>query len=105
MYVCPLSPEDVNFWFWREIVFGVTYVLRVQCRYSVVSLFWFWQEIVFGVTYVLRVACPRFAKMWDACVCGFFSFGRKDPHACHYSTCGQVRILSGLSVVQERSLS
>ncbi len=27
------------FWFWREIVFGVTYVLIVQYRCAVVSVF------------------------------------------------------------------
>ncbi len=27
------------FWFWREIVFGVTYVLSVQCSCAVVSVF------------------------------------------------------------------
>ncbi len=32
-----------------------TYVLRVQYSCSVVLVFWFWQEIVFGVTYVLSV--------------------------------------------------
>jgi hypothetical protein len=34
------------FWFWREIVFGVTYVLSVQYSCAVVSVFWLWQEIV-----------------------------------------------------------
>ncbi len=33
------------FWFWQEIVFGVTYVLSVQYRCAVVSVFWLWQEI------------------------------------------------------------
>jgi hypothetical protein len=28
------------FWFWREIVFGVTYVLSVQHRCAVVAVFW-----------------------------------------------------------------
>ncbi len=39
------------FWFWREIDFGVTYILRVQYSCGVVLVFWFWQEIVFCVTY------------------------------------------------------
>ncbi len=43
------------FWFWREIGFGVTYVLRVQYSCGVVLVFWFWQEIVFGFAYVLSV--------------------------------------------------
>jgi hypothetical protein len=33
------------FWFWWEIVFGVTYVLTVQYRCAVVSVFWLWREI------------------------------------------------------------
>ncbi len=35
------------FWFQREIVFGVTYVFRVQYSCTVVSVFWLWREIVF----------------------------------------------------------
>jgi hypothetical protein len=34
------------FWFWREIVFDVTYVLMVQYICAVVSFFWLWREIV-----------------------------------------------------------
>jgi hypothetical protein len=34
------------FWFWREIVFGVTYVLSVQYSCAVVSVFRLWREIV-----------------------------------------------------------
>ncbi len=33
------------FWFWREIVFGVRYVLSVQNSCAVVSVFWLWREI------------------------------------------------------------
>jgi hypothetical protein len=33
------------FWFWWEIVFGVTFVLSVQYRCAVVSVFWLWREI------------------------------------------------------------
>jgi hypothetical protein len=43
------------FWFWQEIDFGVTYVLRVQYSCGVVYFFWFRREIIFGVTYILRV--------------------------------------------------
>ncbi len=35
----------VKFWFQRETVFGVIYILRVQYRCPVVSVFWLWQEI------------------------------------------------------------
>ena len=34
------------FWFWKEIVFGVTYILSVQYSCAVVSVFWLWWEIV-----------------------------------------------------------
>jgi hypothetical protein len=34
------------FWFWREIVFGVTYLLSVQYSCAVVSVFLLWREIV-----------------------------------------------------------
>jgi hypothetical protein len=34
------------FWFWGEIVFGITFVLSVQYSCAVVSVFWLWQEIV-----------------------------------------------------------
>jgi hypothetical protein len=34
------------FWFWWEIVVGVTYVFRVQYSFLVVSVFWLWREIV-----------------------------------------------------------
>ncbi len=36
----------LGFWFWREIVFGVTYILCVQYSCVVVSVFWLWREIV-----------------------------------------------------------
>ncbi len=32
------------FWFWQEIVFGVTYVLSVRYSCAVVSVFLLWQE-------------------------------------------------------------
>ncbi len=34
------------FWFWRDIVFGATYVLSLQYSCAVMSVFWLWQEIV-----------------------------------------------------------
>ncbi len=40
-----------RFWFY----FLYTCVLRVQYSCGVVLVFWFWREIVFGVTYVLSV--------------------------------------------------
>ncbi len=41
------------FWFWWEIVCGVTYIVSVQYSLAVVSVFWFWQEIV------LKMRCVR----------------------------------------------
>ncbi len=41
-----------RFWFYLLC----TYVLRVQYSCGVVLVFWFWREIVFGVTYVLSVS-------------------------------------------------
>jgi hypothetical protein len=35
----------IVFWFWQEIVFGVTYVLSVQYSCAVVSVFLLWREI------------------------------------------------------------
>jgi hypothetical protein len=32
--------------FWWKLVFVVTYVLRVQYSFAVVSIFWLWWEIV-----------------------------------------------------------
>jgi hypothetical protein len=54
------------FWFQREIVFGVTYVLREQYSCEFVSVLWFWWEIVVGVTYVLRVqySCATVSVFW-----------------------------------------
>ena len=43
------------FWFWREIVFGVTCVLSVQYSCVVVSVFLLWQEIVLWREIVLKV--------------------------------------------------
>ena len=37
------------FLFWREIVFGVTYVLSVQYSCAVVSVFWLWREIILNM--------------------------------------------------------
>ncbi len=34
------------FWFWREIVFGVTCILSVQYSCAVVSVFRLWREII-----------------------------------------------------------
>ncbi len=54
------------FWFWQEIAFGVTYLLRVQYSCGIVLIFWFWQEIVFDVTYILRVqfSCAVVSVFW-----------------------------------------
>jgi hypothetical protein len=56
------------FWFWQEIGYGVTYVLRVQYSCGIVIVFWFWREIVFGFAYVICVqyscAVVSFFLLW-----------------------------------------
>ncbi len=54
------------FWFWREIGFGVTYILRVQYSCGVVLVFWFWREIVFSFAYILSVqySCVVVSVIW-----------------------------------------
>ncbi len=54
------------FWFWQEIGFGVTYVLRVQYSWGIVLVFWFWRETVFGFAYVLSVqySCAVVSVFW-----------------------------------------
>jgi hypothetical protein len=54
------------FLFWREIGFGVTYVLRVQYSCGIGLVFWFWWEIVFVVAYVLSVqySCAVVSVFW-----------------------------------------
>ncbi len=39
----------------KKVLVLHSYVLREQYSCGVVLVFWFWQEIVFGVTYVLSV--------------------------------------------------
>ncbi len=53
-------------WFWWEIGYGVTYILRVQYSCGVVLVFWFWREIVFGFAYVLSVqySCEVLSVFW-----------------------------------------
>ncbi len=54
------------FWFWREIGFGVTYILRVQYICGIVLVIWFWWEIVFGFAYVLSIqySCAVVSVFW-----------------------------------------
>jgi hypothetical protein len=51
------------FWFWRESVFGVTYILSVQYSCVVVSVFWLWREIVLLREIVLKMRTP-FDFLW-----------------------------------------
>ncbi len=60
-----------DFWFWREIGFGVTYVLIVQYSCGVVFVFWFWWEEDFGFAYVLSV-------QYSCALCQFFGCGGKE---------------------------
>ncbi len=50
-------------WFWREIIFGVTYVLSVQYTCAIVSVFWLWREIVLWQEIVLKMRTP-FDFLW-----------------------------------------
>ena len=49
------------FWFWQEIVVGVTYVLSVQYTCAVVSVIWLWREIVLWWEIALKMR-TRFNK-------------------------------------------
>ncbi len=51
------------FWVWREIVFGVTYVLSVQYTCVVVSVFLLWREIVLWWEIVFKMQTP-FDFLW-----------------------------------------
>ncbi len=51
------------FWFWREIDFGVTYILGVQYICAVVSVFLLWWEIVLWREIVLKMRTP-FDFLW-----------------------------------------
>jgi hypothetical protein len=44
----------VSFLVLGEIGFGVIFVLILRNSCGVVLIFWFWREIVFDVTYVLK---------------------------------------------------
>jgi hypothetical protein len=41
----------------KKVLVLHTYVLIVQYSCGIVLVFWFWREIVFGVTYMLSVQC------------------------------------------------
>ncbi len=43
------------FWFWWEILFGITYLLSVQYTCAVVSDFWLWWELVLWWEIVLKI--------------------------------------------------
>ncbi len=51
------------FWFWQEIVFGITYVHSVQYTFVVVSVFWLWRVIVLWREIVLKMRTP-FDFLW-----------------------------------------
>jgi hypothetical protein len=58
------------FWFWREIVFGVTYVLSVQYSCAVVSVFWLWWEIVLKMRtrFYKKILLGYFIMIYSRCV-------------------------------------
>ncbi len=51
------------FWFWREILFGITYVLSAQYTCAIVSVFWLWWVIVLWGEIVLKMITP-FDFLW-----------------------------------------
>jgi hypothetical protein len=51
------------FWFWWEIVFGITYILSVKYSCKVVSGFWLWREIMWRQEIVLKMRTP-FDFLW-----------------------------------------
>jgi hypothetical protein len=57
------------FWFWREIVFDVTYVLIVQYICAVVSFFWLWREIVLKMRtrFNNKILLDYFIKIQNRC--------------------------------------
>jgi hypothetical protein len=52
------------FWFWREIVFGIAYVLSVQYTCAVVSDIWLWRKIVLWREIVLKIMRTPFDFLW-----------------------------------------
>ncbi len=67
------------FWFWREIVFGATYVLRVQYSCAVVLIFRLWREMLLrpekkglvvclaGARSLLRPEKKRYSRLSGGC--------------------------------------
>ncbi len=60
------------FWFWQEIVFGVTYVLSVQYSCAVVSAFWLWREIVLKMRTRFYKKKIWVTLLWSASQCVYF---------------------------------
>ena len=60
------------FWFWREIVFGVTYVLSVQNSCAVVSVFWLWRGIVLKMRTGFYKKILLGYLLWSASRCVYF---------------------------------
>ncbi len=67
------------FWFWQEIVFGVSYVLSVQYSCAAVSVFLLWQEslITNGKKSSSRLS-------GGLCCCVSFWFWREIGFGCTY---------------------
>ena len=57
------------FWFWREIVFDVMYILIVQYICAVVSFFWLWREIVLKMRtqFIKKILLGYFIKIQNQC--------------------------------------
>ena len=61
------------FWFWREIVFGVTYILSVQYSCAVVSVFWLWREIDLKMRTRFYKKSYWVTLLWSASWCVYFT--------------------------------
>jgi hypothetical protein len=67
------------FWFWQEIVFGVSYILSVQYSCAVVLVFWLWRELVLKMRtpfdYLWAVSTKKSywdTLLWSASWCVYF---------------------------------
>ncbi len=61
------------FWFWRETLFGVTYVFNVQYSCAVMSVFWLWREIDLKMrTRFYKKKSYWVTLLWFASQCVYF---------------------------------
>ncbi len=85
------------FWFWREIDFGVTYILSVQYSCVVVSVFLLWRE-----SFITTGKKSSSCLSGRLCCCVSFRFCREIGFGCTYFyvlgvpySCGVVLVIFG----------